>query len=137
MGPRADFMCPTKACQQDGAASVYELPVGATRCPMCGSKRLRRLFNAVNVGSADARAHGKLIDQSSLGAQHDAARAQAAAPKETPVLKIAARGALGAVQAYPGSAVGSRGGTDPTTGQPVIGSVNIIRALGKPRPHYG
>lgn len=28
---------------------MYELPVGATRCPLCGSRRIKRLFNAVNV----------------------------------------------------------------------------------------
>ena len=28
---------------------MYELPVGATHCPVCGSKRIKRLFNAVNV----------------------------------------------------------------------------------------
>lgn len=50
MPPRADFVCNSKACQTpDGDAPMYELPVGATRCPLCGSKRIKRLFNAVNV----------------------------------------------------------------------------------------
>ena len=28
---------------------MYELPVGATHCPVCGSKRIKRLFNAIGV----------------------------------------------------------------------------------------
>lgn len=28
---------------------MYELPVGARRCPLCGSTRIKRLFNAVGV----------------------------------------------------------------------------------------
>ncbi len=56
MGPRADFVCNAKRCQQeDGAAPVYELPTTATRCPVCGSKRIKRLFNAVNVSSGLAK----------------------------------------------------------------------------------
>src|SRR3970040_2522254 len=31
--------------ETEGAAPIYELPVGATRCPVCGSKRLQRLWN--------------------------------------------------------------------------------------------
>src|SRR5882724_5056602 len=45
-GPRADFACLSPKCRQDGASTVYEdLPVGSTRCPVCGSKRLQRLYN--------------------------------------------------------------------------------------------
>lgn len=28
---------------------MYELPVGAVRCPVCGSRRIKRLFNAIGV----------------------------------------------------------------------------------------
>ena len=49
MKPRADFSCLSKKCRTDEGAPVYELPVDAIRCPCCGSKRLTRLFNAVNV----------------------------------------------------------------------------------------
>jgi len=63
--PRADFVCLSKKCQQpDGEAPTYELPVGATRCPICGSSRIRRLFNKVNVATgaaAVARESDKII----------------------------------------------------------------------------
>jgi len=50
MPPRADFVCNSKKCQTpEGEVPMYELPVGATHCPVCGSKRIKRLFNAVNV----------------------------------------------------------------------------------------
>jgi len=50
MPPRADFVCNSKKCQTpEGEAPMYELPVGATVCPVCGSRRLKRLFNAVGV----------------------------------------------------------------------------------------
>ena len=52
MTPRADFVCNAKKCRQDdGSAPVYELPVSATRCSVCGSKRIVRLFNTVNVST--------------------------------------------------------------------------------------
>jgi hypothetical protein len=127
--PRANFACLAAKCQTDDGATVYELPVAATRCPVCGSKRVRRLFDAVQIGSGQARAHAQLLDKSSIPAQMDAARAAQAAPKETPVMKIGAGGALGAVQAYPGAASSSRGGTVPL--------LQHIRAHGKMRPIYG
>ena len=46
---RADFACLSKRCATEEGATVYELPVGSTRCPVCGSKRLRQLFNNPNV----------------------------------------------------------------------------------------
>ena len=47
MTPAADFACLSRKCRSEteGAAPIYELPVGATRCPVCGSKRLQRLWN--------------------------------------------------------------------------------------------
>jgi hypothetical protein len=37
-------------CRQDGAATVYEdLPINTTRCPVCGSKRIQRLYNKVTI----------------------------------------------------------------------------------------
>lgn len=50
MPPRADWACRSTKCQQDGAATVYEdLPITTTRCPVCGSRRITRLYNHVNV----------------------------------------------------------------------------------------
>lgn len=48
--PHANFSCLSKKCRtDDGAAPVYDLPLTAKRCPVCGSSRIRRLFDAVNV----------------------------------------------------------------------------------------
>ena len=52
MTPRADFVCNAKRCrQEDGSAPVYELPVSATRCSVCGSKRIVRLYNSVQIST--------------------------------------------------------------------------------------
>ena len=61
-GPRANWACLSKTCQQDGAATIYELPVSATRCPVCGSKRITRLYDAVNVLSGLARRTDALVE---------------------------------------------------------------------------
>lgn len=55
MGPRADFACLSPKCAQDGAATVYELPIAATRCPMCGSKRIRRIYTAPHISRGVAK----------------------------------------------------------------------------------
>src|SRR6266542_4494244 len=47
--PVADFACLGKCRGPDGEAMVYELPVGSTRCSVCGSKRVRHLFNKIAV----------------------------------------------------------------------------------------
>lgn len=61
--PRADFACLSRKCKTEaGEASVYELPVGATRCPVCGSKRIARLFNAVNISSGLAKRTDALVE---------------------------------------------------------------------------
>jgi len=45
--PRADFACLGKKCRTlDGEAAVYELPIGATACPICRSRRIQRLYNS-------------------------------------------------------------------------------------------
>lgn len=50
MTPRADFVCLGAKCRTEaGESPTYELPVAAVRCAVCGSKRIRRLFNKVNV----------------------------------------------------------------------------------------
>ena len=124
MGPRADFSCRAcaKAEGRDGFDVHADLPVDSKRCPIKGTK-INRLFNAVNVGSADARAHAKIIDNSTLGAQHDAAQER---KENKDVLKIGAGSALGAVQSFPGAAQASRQGAIP-----------IIKSLQKPRPISG
>ncbi len=124
--PRADFACLAPKCQQDGAATIYELPITATRCPVCGSKRVKRLYNAVNVGSANARAHEKILEASTIPAQLDAAKAAAEAKRESPIMKMGGAGALGAVRAFPGAAAGSQGVAIP-----------LIRSFSGPKPGAG
>lgn len=46
----------------DGAAPTYELPVAAIRCPVCGSKRITRLFNKVNVSSDLAKRTDAIVE---------------------------------------------------------------------------
>lgn len=47
---KADYACLSKKCMTpEGEAPTYELPTGSTRCPKCGSKRIRQLFNNPNV----------------------------------------------------------------------------------------
>jgi len=122
--PHADFACLSKKCQTAEGATVYDLPVNATRCPVCGSKRVQRLFTAVNVGSATARAQDKLLDRVMPAQLAAAAEATKPVP-DTPVMKLAGASALGAVRGAPGAADASRGVTVP-----------LIQALGKPRPTY-
>ena len=50
MTPTADYSCNSPKCRtEDGAAPVYELPIRSLRCPVCGSKRITRLFNKIAV----------------------------------------------------------------------------------------
>lgn len=45
---RNDFTCLGKKCRtEDGAATVYmDLPSTTTRCPVCGSRRITKIFSA-------------------------------------------------------------------------------------------
>lgn len=54
---RADYACLGKKCRTpEGEATVYELPLASTRCPVCSSKRLQRLFTSVPmIGSGKAK----------------------------------------------------------------------------------
>lgn len=76
--PRANFACLSKKCQQDGAATVYELPVAAIRCAVCGSKRISRLYDAVNVSSGMARKVDAVVEPAytqAMGRKDEAAEA--------------------------------------------------------------
>lgn len=80
MGPHADFACLSKKCQQDGAATVYDLPVGAKVCPVCGSKRLQRLYNSVMVSSGHAKKVDAIVQPAmdeATAAKSEAAHARA------------------------------------------------------------
>ena len=138
MEPRADFSC--RACArsagEDGLHVHVDLPVTSTRCPIRGTK-IQRLFNAVNVGSAHARAHAKLIEHSSIPAQMDAQKPSSTISGHAlERAGLTPQGALGTVQGSPGATLYSRGGID-HRGEPVLGSIGVIRSLNKPRPTNG
>ena len=65
MGPHADFACLSKKCTTDDGATVYDLPVATTRCPVCGSKRIKRLWTgqAPGVLSTGYRERQGMIDR--------------------------------------------------------------------------
>ena len=73
-GPRRDFSCNSKKCRTDEGAPVYELPVKATRCPVCGSKRITPLFNSINVSKSGFYAVNRIVDREGarqLSREHD------------------------------------------------------------------
>lgn len=100
MGPRANFACLAKRCQQDGAATIYELPITATRCPVCGSKRIRRLYDSINISSGVARKTDALVGPTIEQALDRDAEVRASAAQNQ---KLA-----GAVRAVPIGQVGAR-----------------------------
>ena len=94
-GPRANFVCLGKKCLKDGESPVYELPVGAARCPVCSSKRIKRLFDAVNISQPGFFQKNRVVDAEGARAferLHDQADARIAALKrQTPQLAVPIR----------------------------------------------
>ena len=74
-GPRADFVCLSRKCQKDGQQPTYELPIDAIRCPCCGSKRVKRLYNAVNISQPGFYRVNRLVDVEVANAELKAAQA--------------------------------------------------------------
>lgn len=69
---RNDFLCLGKHCRTPEGATLYsDLPSGTTRCPVCGSKRVQKIFSA-NVGTGMARKVDGMLDQSGLREQLEA-----------------------------------------------------------------
>jgi hypothetical protein len=68
MSPRADFACLSKACRTDSGATVYELPVGATHCPM-GHKRLTRIWTPPHISTGHAKAVDAIAEAPILAAE--------------------------------------------------------------------
>lgn len=64
MTPRADFSCLSPKCRTEEGAPVYELPVGATRCPVCGSKRVVRIWTPPHVAHGVAKHVDALVSRS-------------------------------------------------------------------------
>lgn len=137
MLPRADFMCPTKACQQDGAATVYEdLEIAKTRfCPGCGSKRITRLYNHVNVGRGATPQHERLapiggdlktaqgVDRlvQPVADEHDRIRSSARDAEKAGVVSF--------MQPVGGIGIGQRGGSKPLEGRHPIYTTDTGAAI--------
>lgn len=85
MGPRCDFACLSKACQQDGAATVYELPVNAKVCAVCGSKRLRRIWTPPHI----ARGVAAHVDRMTAPVWEEQHAMQAAGERQSSDLRAA------------------------------------------------
>jgi hypothetical protein len=93
MTPRADFACLSKKCRTEtGEATVYELPTTATRCPVCGSKRVTRLYNAVNVSSGFAKKLDALAEPAVLAARSVQEEQRLAATRYPMVKAVPMRG---------------------------------------------
>jgi hypothetical protein len=120
-GPRADFVCLSRKCQKDGQQPTYELPVDATRCPCCGSKRIKRLFNAVNISEPGFFRVNRIVDvevANALERKHDQrdadiARQKRGAPQlAVPIGHLGAR--LGQIHpAFGGVALDTNSGSRP------------------------
>ena len=67
---RNDFTCLSKKCDVEGAATVYEdLPSTTTRCPVCGSKRIRKIYSAQVNTSGVAKHVDAALERSGLREQ--------------------------------------------------------------------
>jgi len=67
-GPRSDFLCLSKKCKTPEGAPVFELPVEAKRCPVCGSKRLQRIY-AANISTGILQRKDPALEAAYEGSQ--------------------------------------------------------------------
>jgi hypothetical protein len=61
MTPHADFACNSKTCKTTKGATVYDLPVKATACPVCRSRRIIRLFTPPNISRGIAKRSDRVL----------------------------------------------------------------------------
>lgn len=127
---RADFACLSKRClTEDGEASVYELPVGATHCPS-GHKRLKRIMSA-NIAHGVATRTDKIVEPQYVVQQqrHDKA---VETQRESPMFAVPIN-QLGATLAQFGGGISAPIGqtSRPTPGisNPVIAGVKAAGAI--------
>src|SRR3990167_5880393 len=74
VSPRANFVCNAKRCATDEGAPIYELPVGSTRCPVCGSKRLKRVWAGPENAPSINKGIAKFVDSAAEPAYEQATR---------------------------------------------------------------
>ncbi len=104
-GPRSNWACISKKCAArgpEGQANVFEASTKAQRCPECGSKRIERLYDAINISKPGFYRVNKMVDRE--GAQRmeeyhdmrDAAIRQQKRGETTFAVPIGANGSIGA-----------------------------------------
>jgi len=136
--PSADFACLSKKCATDEGAPTYELPVTATRCPVCGSKRITRIWTPPAILRSGQRAITHLVDQAGAEAQsaHNTTReARLAGLKAgNPVRAVPVRQIAPTLAAMSGRQVDAAGKAEWTPGvaSPILGQVQ--RRLPRPGP---
>ena len=98
MKPHADFACNSKTCKTAKGATVYDLPVNATRCPVCGSKRIIRLFSAPNISRGIAKRSDAFVEPVYTEKRQQKDRAKEANRQAPPIAVDARQGLAAAVQ---------------------------------------
>ena len=64
MTPVGDFVCNSAKCRTEDGAPMYEnLPIKTTRCPVCGSKRIQRIFNSAPMVASGMVARNEQMAQ--------------------------------------------------------------------------
>lgn len=135
MGPRADFTCRAKRCQQDGAATVYEdLPIETKFCPVCRSKRITRLYNHVpGMIRPGGRHLQHVIDGAGAEAQlkksdNTDARLQAA-KRQAPALAVPMSKLAGTLAQFGARLTDGSGGSRPSPG--AVSHPALSRVIGR------
>lgn len=133
-GPHADFACLSPKCRTEDGASVYDLPLGSSRCPVCGSRRLTRLFNAVNVGRGMAQHVDTLVEPEVTWQREALADAAPTAP--VPGVPVAEQ--IQIARSRTGSGMGMLG-LVPSEGRAASQQINLpmLSRFGGPIPRTG
>ena len=132
-GPHADFACLSPKCRTEDGASVYDLPLGSSRCPVCGSRRLTRLYNAINVGRGMAQ-HIDTLVEPEVTRQRELLEAPPSAP--VPAVPVAEQ--MQVKRSYTGNGAGMLS-MIPGDGRMASQAINVpvLNKLGGPIPRTG
>ena len=90
---RSDFMCNSKTCRTKKGARVYTLPAVATRCSVCGSKRIVKLMAAPHISNGIAKRSDRVMERGysqQRRVKDDAREAQ----QQHPMFAVSSRGGL-------------------------------------------
>jgi hypothetical protein len=133
MKPHADFACNSKTCKTAKGATVYDLPVNATRCPVCGTKKIIRLFSPPNISRGIAKRSDAFVEPVYTEKRQQKDRAKEA-NRRSPMLAVDPNGPgglSGAVARATGLAMpplGPAGAARPTSGITDAGLAGIKSA---------